>query len=206
MDVYSVVESHQEVDPCFITKLVSNADIVGALVSSVESCIRIFRKDLTQERTLTSANTLSDVCFFQSSGNEIAGSTHDGLVHVWDIRTSEPVRSIRVDENEEIISIAIGAKDSVIATAINNDVVLTDVGTGKTLHRLEDHSNEVTALSFHPILDNFLCSAAEDGLCVIRDVEKVEEIRPFCIGEAPRSFTFADIWLVHFTKIGWTTS
>lgn len=189
MNVFSVVSSHEEVDPCFITKLASNTEVVGALVSSVESRIRIFRKDLVENRTLTSTNNISDICFFPSSSSGLVSSTLDGLVQVWDLRTSEPVRSIRIDE-EEITSIAVGAKDDVIATAVGSDVVLTDIGTSKTLHRVQDHSNDITALGFHPIQQNFLFSAAEDGLCVIRDVEKVEEIRPFCIDEAPRSFTF----------------
>jgi len=54
-----------------------------------------------------------------------------------------------------------------------------------------DCADEITALNFHPVNDDFLFSAGEDGLCVIRDVNAVEDIRPFGIDEAPRSFAFA---------------
>jgi len=139
MNAFSVIASHQEGDRPFITKLASNTEVVGTLVCGVESRVGIFRKDLVQERILTSKKTLTDISFFQSSSSEIACSTLDGVVEIWDLRAKDSVRSIKVDENG-IPSIAVGSSDRVLATAVRNKVVLTDIGTGKTLHRLEDHT------------------------------------------------------------------
>jgi len=190
MDVFSVSQKYREVDPCFITKLACNTEVVGALVSSLESYVRIFQKDLSLRTTLTCSSDVTDLCFFQTDNNGLVGGTRDGTVKIWDIRTQAPVRSISIGD-DEILSIAVGANDTLIASAIGNHVVVTDVRMEKTLHRLDDHTDLVTAVDFHPIRDQLLASTAEDGLCVIRTMENVQDIQPFVIGDAARSFTFA---------------
>jgi len=191
MDVFAVQQQYQESDPCYVTKLACNTEIIGALVASVEFYIRLFKKDFMLFSTLTceSGTGITDICFAHGNENCLIGGTREGCVKIWDLRTKDPVRSINID-NEEILSIDFDADDLFIASAIGNRVVVTDLRMDKTIHTLDDHTDTVTAVGFHPVRHSMLASTGEDGLCVLRYMQNVEHIQPFCIQDAARDFTF----------------
>jgi len=193
MNSFIIQRFYQEPDPCYITKLSCNAtqtEVIGALFKANESYIRLWSKDFQMMGTIKDRDDITDICFKKHDGHTLIGGTREGNVKIWDIRTSVTVQEFNVG-HEEILSLAPGQQDNLIASAHENNVIVTDVRMNKILHQLEDHTDTVTVIDFHPIKDNLLCSLGEDNLCVMRYMEDIHDIHPFTINDTARQLLFS---------------
>jgi len=194
MDAFVIQHQYQEPDPCYITKLACNTtqtEVIGALFSTDQSYIRLWSKDFQLTNTIKDTCDITDICFNKHDGNNLICGTREGNVKIWDIRTSAPVQEFNVGSSDEILSVAPGYQDRSIACAVRNNVIVTDVRMNKIINQLEDHTDTVTVVDFHPIRDSLLCSLGEDNLCVLRYMDNVSDIHPFTINDAARHLTFS---------------
>ncbi|KAB8273270.1 quinon protein alcohol dehydrogenase-like superfamily [Aspergillus minisclerotigenes] len=92
--------------------------------------------------------------------NILASVLDDGSIRIWDSTTAKCLQDIKTDDEEirvlafscdgEILASAFGDKSNNVTNFRITEVQLWNPMTGQNLHRLQGHSDKVTAVAFSP--------------------------------------------------------
>ncbi|KAG9143290.1 hypothetical protein Leryth_010215 [Lithospermum erythrorhizon] len=129
-------------------------------------------------------DTVEDVQFCPSSGNEFCSVGDDSCLILWDARTSS-TPELKVDKahNADIHCVDWNPHDiNLILTGSADNTVrmfdrrkLSSSGVGSPVHTFEGHSAAVLCVQWSPDRSSIFGTSAEDGLLNIWDHEKVGE-------------------------------
>lgn len=165
----------------------------------------VLRKLDASTGELLDSLSLSDLenCWAFSPDGQTLISGADGI-SVWDIETGMLVE--RLHERSWVLTLAFSPDGELIASGHDDFLVrVWNLHTGKMLHELSAHKNEISALAFSAD-GKFLASAGEDRCVVIWDVATGQE-KQRLLGHTDR--VDAIVWSPNGKRIasaGWDTS
>ncbi|KAK7204931.1 WD40-repeat-containing domain protein [Myxozyma melibiosi] len=160
-----------------------------AIASLSDRSLRIF--DLTRSRDGGSiketskilnahVKNISGVSVLADQPNIVASSAEDGIVKVWDLRSTKAVASMSC--GSPLLSLAYSPLTNTIAAGtelVSQDakVVLFDVRSPASPLRTyaDSHNDDVTVLAFHPTTRHSLLSAGTDALITRYDTSIADE-------------------------------
>ncbi|PVD20652.1 hypothetical protein C0Q70_18810 [Pomacea canaliculata] len=177
----------EKTEPHYVLDLASQSGGGDCLLAATSSnhTIRLFsRERLVQTSVLKGhEDVVSAIHFFNTDPNILLSSSHDKTVRCWDIRanTEKEVQCFQGLSHCSVLSCDINANDKLIAGGtekMKDDVFLLfwDKRKGKLLGCYsESHDDDITQVTFHPHLENFMASGSTDGLLSVFDIAQTSE-------------------------------
>ncbi len=116
--------------------------------------------------------------------NKIISASHDGTIKIWDMETSQCLKSIPAHE-EYIRCIHLINNNQVVTGSDDDSIKLWDLNTGKNLKTFKGHSAEINCIA--SISDSQILSGSTDNTMRIWDLKsglcsKVIEHKPYSKG------------------------
>ncbi|XP_025114804.1 WD repeat-containing protein 89-like [Pomacea canaliculata] len=179
----------EKTEPHYVLDLASQSGGGDCLLAATSSnhTIRLFsRERLVQTSVLKGhEDVVSAIHFFNTDPNILLSSSHDKTVRCWDIRANTE-KEVQCFQGEglshcSVLSCDINANDKLIAGGtekMKDDVFLLfwDKRKGKLLGCYsESHDDDITQVTFHPHLENFMASGSTDGLLSVFDIAQTSE-------------------------------
>ena len=188
--VSSVYSLDFEGNPDWVLDVVANCDENRLAVSLGSKSIGIHDAS-SLERVFSVYNAhsgrINDINYSSTDPNLIITCSNDKYVKCWDQRSSSSSgAALQFRFSDEVESVSIGMKDSLIAAAISNSVCFADSRKSqaggadgsrptKLLGEYGDiHTDTITDVKFHPERTNELFTASEDGLICCYDTHVSE--------------------------------
>ncbi|TDH71254.1 hypothetical protein CCR75_002786 [Bremia lactucae] len=114
------------------------------------------------------SSAINEVYTSPSSPFQLATCSSDHCVKLWDTRTALPAMVVPV--GREVWSLSIGCGETLLATGTDELALFYDVRTGTLLNQYgESHVDAITKVRFHPMQQNFVVTASEDGVVCFFD-------------------------------------
>ncbi|MCE7986630.1 MAG: hypothetical protein DYG89_36110 [Caldilinea sp. CFX5] len=87
---------------------------------------------------------------FSPDGRHVLAGSYDGVIHLWDAQTGQPLRQFMIAGDRRLKAVAMSADGDFIAAGSHNlTVALWQVATG-AYRQLHGHTEWVWAVAFHP--------------------------------------------------------
>ena len=90
------------------------------------------------------------------------GGGNDNTITIWDLSTGEELRTLTVDLNWSVNSVAISPDGQTLVSGGDDTITIWDLSTGQELGTLTGHSYEVQSLAISPD-GQTLVSGSGDG-------------------------------------------
>jgi WD40 repeat protein len=120
---------------------------------------------------------------FSPDGTELVTASDDGVVREWEIRSGEPILTLR--HGIGVTSVRFSPNGKEIATgAADGQVRLWNVSDGSLAATLSGHQDEVTSLAFSSGSDQ-LASGSADGTVVLWNLATKQRVKTFPDTPAP---------------------
>jgi WD40 repeat protein len=87
---------------------------------------------------------------FSRDGDTLASVSGDNTVKLWDVTTSEVIKTLNGHSKSHNNTIAFSPNSEILATGSGNSVILWDVATGEVIKTLKGHNAPVRAVAFSP--------------------------------------------------------
>jgi bromodomain and WD repeat domain containing protein 1/3 len=153
------------------------------LIISFTGPVRIFEKEVHTDRV--------DSIQWASSGLRFVSGSKDGTALIWKFEANDWHHLLldmqkRLDEPTEeeaklklkVTMVAWTMNDQNVITAVSDfSLRVWDSSTGKLLHCLKEHKNDVFVLEKHPFCSNLLLSAGHDGQIIMWDLAQNKVIK-----------------------------
>ncbi|KAM0720577.1 hypothetical protein Q7P37_004713 [Cladosporium fusiforme] len=152
-----------------------------------DDALRIFNiPDLKQTRTYAQAHSGISCLTTASDGTSLFTAGRDGLIRLWDPRTSSPKPTLELREPKGAGFSALACTGTFLAAGTESakeglgdvSVLVYDLrspGAPPMRSFVESHTDSITQLQWHPTQRNLLLSGSTDGLVSVFDAEVAEE-------------------------------
>jgi len=141
--------------------------------------IKIYdRRNLDVISCIESAHSqpVEDIQFSKQNSDYLLSCSRDGTVAVWDTRANAKATIFSAGPEAELWSFSLNSSGTVLAAGSEAIIYFWDIRSNKSLAKFEDsHTESVTSVKFHPIIDTQIISASVDGLICLYDITRPNE-------------------------------
>lgn len=115
------------------------------------ACHFLSVRSMTCNKTLSSATDRINSIAYSPNGDQIAGSSRDFDIKIWDCATNNLLHTL-IGHTKRITSIVYNPKDNHQLASSSHDgtVKIWNCLTGQLLHTLSDHTNDINAVIYSP--------------------------------------------------------
>ncbi|KAF3939144.1 hypothetical protein ABW19_dt0204769 [Dactylella cylindrospora] len=152
-----------------------------AVISSDDHLRIIDPSTLAAVSTSAVTHPAGVTCIKSIDPNQVFTAGRDGIARLWDLRQGlgREVRAFR-KKGDPVLSLDVCAGRGLVAvgtelTGANAEVVVWDLEGREKMSYVESHNDDVTQLSFHPTITEFLLSGSTDGLINVYNMTIAEE-------------------------------
>jgi WD40 repeat protein len=102
---------------------------------------------------------------FDSNGQNLVSTGANQIIRIWDLQLGKPTRSVKLDEPAH--ALALSEDNQLLAIGGENGVItLSNFSDGKTIHKLEDHTDEIGSLVFNSDHTRLFSAGMDSGIRV----------------------------------------
>eukprot|EP01117_Protostelium_nocturnum_P017162 TRINITY_DN6939_c0_g2_i1.p1 TRINITY_DN6939_c0_g2~~TRINITY_DN6939_c0_g2_i1.p1 ORF type:complete len:355 (-),score=120.07 TRINITY_DN6939_c0_g2_i1:30-1094(-) len=121
------------------------------------------------------SSTINELNFFHSNPHLLFSASSDQNICLWDLRTNNPIKILN-EKGNGFFSFSLNANDSMIASGIQEDILVWDIRTwNKVVQYSSFHPEDITQVKFHPIHHHLLYTGSMDGSICVTDTRISDE-------------------------------